>query len=153
MAAAALGLSGEGPCCGGLWLCGFICMELAPRLGTDTAAARGRHHPHITHMLCWGLDPGFSFSTNKRVSFCPPAALPQVTQLLGRPLHRLPGPLNYLEALEAGWGMSITRPPEPRGPKGHLAFVAARLGGCAGWVAMSGWRGEWLRSAQAGWDG
>lgn len=51
----------------------------------------------------------------------------QVTQLLGRPLHRLPGPLNYLEALEAGWGMSITRPPEPRGPKGHLAFVAARL--------------------------
>lgn len=51
----------------------------------------------------------------------------QVTQLLGRPLHRQPGPPNGLEALEAGWGMSITQPPAPRGPKGHLAFVAVRL--------------------------
>ena len=31
-------------------------------------------------------------------------------------------------ALCAGWGMSITQPPAPRGPKGHLAFVAVRLG-------------------------
>ena len=60
----------------------------------------------------------------------PSPALLQVTQLLGRPLHRQPGPVNGLEALEAGWGMSITRPPQPRGVKGHLAFVAARLGEC-----------------------
>lgn len=51
----------------------------------------------------------------------------QVTQLLGRPLHRQPAPISALDALEAGWGMSITHPPAPRGAKGHLAFVACRL--------------------------
>ncbi|KAL4419982.1 hypothetical protein ABPG75_007080 [Micractinium tetrahymenae] len=51
----------------------------------------------------------------------------QVTQLLGRPLHRQLAPPTGLEALEAGWGMSICQPPQPRGMKGHLAFVAARL--------------------------
>ncbi|PSC75196.1 Helicase sen1 [Micractinium conductrix] len=62
----------------------------------------------------------------------------QVTQLLERPLHRQPLPISFLEALEAGWGMSINQPPMPRGPKGHLAFVACRLaleacpGGAAG---------------------
>lgn len=64
-------------------------------------------------------------------TLAPPSLRPplrQVTQLLGRPLHRQLAAPTGLEALEAGWGMSICQPPQPRGVKGHLAFVAARLG-------------------------
>ena len=74
----------------------------------------------------------------------PPTHCAQVTQLLGRPLNRQPAPLTRLEALEGGWGLSITAPPEPRGAKGHLAFVAARLAldGCPAGSSSSGGSGE-----------
>lgn len=110
-----------------VWACGRVdgCCPLPARaagaalLHPRTAVAhRFLHHP---------ISP-----THTNIA----AHIPQVTQLLGRPLHRQQPPIVALEALEAGWGMSITQPPPPRGSKGHLAFVAVRLGalwaGCRG---------------------
>lgn len=84
----------------------------------------------------------------------------QVTQLLGKPLHRNLGPVRDLTQVEGGWGLCIMPPPLPRGSSGSgkdlLTFVSARMGewapqaqlalhGCSRGEALRGGIGECRR--------
>ena len=80
-------------------------------------------------VACGAAAPVPPLPTHPHPPPTPPPPCRQVSGFLSRPLQRSLGPLPGAPPLEGGWGLSIVPPPPPRGTKGHLTFVAARLGG------------------------